>query len=133
MRGVLTPRTRAESNIAECIDASLPPPPLFFFFFIPLPPTSGLFVFGRSELLYRNFQTFPTAWTSQKRAGHSDQPKKILRKVSVQNLNFMEGKRQELAKPKCGVPWCKRLAATLSERKFADSVPTIGDFHTVGP
>ena len=30
MRGVLTPRTRAESNIAECIDASLPPP--FFFY-----------------------------------------------------------------------------------------------------
>ena len=29
MRGVLTPRTRAESNIAECIDASLPPP--FFY------------------------------------------------------------------------------------------------------
>ena len=31
MRGVLTPRTRAESNIAECIDASLPPPPFFLF------------------------------------------------------------------------------------------------------
>ena len=30
MRGVLTPRTRAESNIAECVDASLPPP--FFFY-----------------------------------------------------------------------------------------------------
>ena len=35
MRRVLTPRTRAESNIAQCIDASLPPP---LFFFIPLPP-----------------------------------------------------------------------------------------------
>ena len=34
MRGVLTPRTRAESNIAECIDASLPPP--FFLFHYPL-------------------------------------------------------------------------------------------------
>ena len=34
MRGVLTPRTRAESNIAECIDASLPP-----LFLIPLPLT----------------------------------------------------------------------------------------------
>ena len=34
MRGVLTPRTRAEPNIAECIDASLPPP--FFLFHYPL-------------------------------------------------------------------------------------------------
>ena len=34
-RGVLTPRTRAESNIAECIDASLPPP-FFLFHYYPL-------------------------------------------------------------------------------------------------
>ena len=34
MRRISTPRTRAESDFAECSDASLPPP----FFFIPLPP-----------------------------------------------------------------------------------------------
>ena len=44
--------------------------------------------------------TFPTSWTSQNRAGHSNQPKKILRKVSVRNLKFMEGKSQELSKPR---------------------------------
>ena len=31
MRGVWTPRTRAESNIAKCMDASLPPPFLFHY------------------------------------------------------------------------------------------------------
>ena len=35
MRRISTPRTRAESDFAECSDASLPPP----FFFIPLPPS----------------------------------------------------------------------------------------------
>ena len=35
---------------------------------------SGVFVFRRSALLYRNFGKVSTAWTSQNRAGHSNQP-----------------------------------------------------------
>ena len=34
MRGISTPRTTAESDIAECSDAPLPPP--LFFFHYPL-------------------------------------------------------------------------------------------------
>ena len=33
---------------------------------------------------------------------------------------------------RCGVTWCSGSAAPL-ERKVAGSIPTIGDFHTVGP
>ena len=57
--------------------------------------------------------TFPTAWTSQNRAGHSWQPKKMLRKVSVRNWKFMEGKSQELAKP--------RSSFTISRQRSSSS------------
>ena len=74
---------------------------------------SGVFVFGLSALLYRDLTTFPTAWTSQNRAGHSWQPKKMLRKVSVRNWKFMEGKSQELAKP--------RSSFTISRQRSSSS------------
>ena len=57
--------------------------------------------------------TFLTAWTSQNRAGHSWQPKKMLRKVSVRNWKFMEGKSQELAKP--------RSSFTISRQRSSSS------------
>ena len=57
--------------------------------------------------------TFPTAWTSQNRAGHSWQPKKMLRKVLVRNWKFMEGKSQELAKP--------RSSFTISRQRSSSS------------
>ena len=83
----------AVANIYTCLPflLSLICLPLTPFLLVVLPTSwhnygfggvSGVLVFGRSALL---LTTFPTAWTSQNRAGHSNQPKKMLRKVSVQN------------------------------------------------
>ena len=60
MRRISTPRTRAESDFAECSDASLPPlpPPLFF---IPLPPSPIQPEFSfRSETSFGNCNCTPT-------------------------------------------------------------------------
>ena len=57
---------------------------------------SGVLVFRLSALLYRDFDNVSDGLD----LGHSWQPKKMLRKVSVRNRKFMEGKSQELAKPR---------------------------------
>ena len=47
---------------------------------------SGMFVTSDAQRCCIGvLTTFSTAWTSQNRAGHSNQPKEILRKVSVRN------------------------------------------------
>ena len=48
---------------------------------------SGVFVFGCSELLYRDFDNVSDGLDLSKlnRVGHSNQPKEMLRKVSVRN------------------------------------------------
>ena len=56
MRRISTPRTRAESDFAECSDASLPPP----FFFIPLPPSRA----NDGSTSAAIFSTGPSRWAA---------------------------------------------------------------------
>ena len=61
------------------------------------------------------------------------QPRSLrVQKSFCGKVNQTNGKK--LVRNGLGVPWCSQwLVQRFRERKVAGSIPTIGDFHTIGP